>query len=81
MVNLVDQWGLENRTYEFKTNLKSECFVLGWFSIIIIGTKVTAIAIVPTIQKGNQYIEIQVGGYLVRFSLVLNEFILELLPL
>ena len=34
----------------------------------MIGT--TATAVVPTIQKGNQYIGIQDGGYLVRFGMV-----------
>ena len=34
----------------------------------MIGT--TAIAIVPTIQKGNQYKGIQDGGYLVRLGMV-----------
>ena len=54
------QWGLDYWTFKIETFW---CFDLGWFNIRMIGTIDTAIPIVQTIQKQNQYRVIQDGRY------------------
>ena len=61
------QWGLKSWIFKFQTYLYLD---LGWFGIKMIGTITTPIAIVTSIWKWNQYIEIQDGSYLVRFGMV-----------
>ena len=60
---------LNIQIYNLFQNRTFWCSYLRWFSIRIIRTLATAIAIVLTIRKQNQHIGIQNGGYLVRFGM------------